>query len=83
MSTSPSKIVCVGRNYAEHAKELGNVIPDRLILFIKPASSLRLSARHFGTRLLGECHLNVKFVCRSHTHLSQETGKKLPEAIVL
>jgi 2-keto-4-pentenoate hydratase/2-oxohepta-3-ene-1,7-dioic acid hydratase in catechol pathway len=28
MSTRPSKIVCVGRNYAEHAKELGNAIPD-------------------------------------------------------
>ena len=36
----PSKIVCVGRNYAEHAKELGNAIPDRPILFIKPPSSL-------------------------------------------
>ena len=32
MSTRPSKIVCVGRNYAEHAKELGNAIPDRPIL---------------------------------------------------
>ena len=40
MSTRPSKIVCVGRNYAEHAKELGNPIPDRPILFINPPSSL-------------------------------------------
>ena len=29
MSTRPSKIVCVGRSYADHAKELGNAIPDR------------------------------------------------------
>ncbi len=34
------KIVCVARNYAEHARELGNPLPDRAVLFIKPASSI-------------------------------------------
>jgi len=34
------KIVCVGRNYPEHAKELGNEIPDKPVLFLKPASSI-------------------------------------------
>jgi acylpyruvate hydrolase len=34
------KIVCVGRNYAEHAKELGNEIPGKPVLFLKPASAL-------------------------------------------
>jgi 5-carboxymethyl-2-hydroxymuconate isomerase len=34
------KIVCVGRNYAEHAKELGNEIPDKPVIFMKPASSV-------------------------------------------
>lgn len=33
------KIVCIGRNYAEHARELNNPIPDEPLLFIKPASS--------------------------------------------
>lgn len=33
------KIVCVGRNYAAHAKELGNEVPETPILFIKPATS--------------------------------------------
>jgi 2-keto-4-pentenoate hydratase/2-oxohepta-3-ene-1,7-dioic acid hydratase in catechol pathway len=37
---SPSKIVCVGRNYADHAKELGNVVPAEPIIFLKPPSSL-------------------------------------------
>jgi 2-keto-4-pentenoate hydratase/2-oxohepta-3-ene-1,7-dioic acid hydratase in catechol pathway len=36
----PSKIVCVGRNYAEHAKELGNEVPAEPLLFLKPSSSL-------------------------------------------
>src|SRR4030066_898092 len=34
------KIVCVGRNYAEHAIELGNEILDKPVLFLKPASAL-------------------------------------------
>jgi acylpyruvate hydrolase len=34
------KIVCVGRNYSEHAKELGNEVPVKPVLFLKPASSL-------------------------------------------
>lgn len=33
------KIVCVGRNYAEHARELNNPVPDEPLLFIKPATS--------------------------------------------
>ena len=36
----PTKIVCVGRNYAAHARELGNPVPDRPLLFLKPPSSL-------------------------------------------
>jgi 2-keto-4-pentenoate hydratase/2-oxohepta-3-ene-1,7-dioic acid hydratase in catechol pathway len=36
----PSKIVCVGRNYLEHARELGNEVPKRPLLFFKPPSSL-------------------------------------------
>jgi 2-keto-4-pentenoate hydratase/2-oxohepta-3-ene-1,7-dioic acid hydratase in catechol pathway len=36
----PGKIVCVGRNYAEHAKELGNEAPAEPILFLKPPSAL-------------------------------------------
>jgi 2-keto-4-pentenoate hydratase/2-oxohepta-3-ene-1,7-dioic acid hydratase in catechol pathway len=37
---TPSKIICVGRNYREHAKELGNEAPAEPLLFFKPPSSL-------------------------------------------
>jgi len=37
---TPSKIVCIGRNYAAHAKELGNDVPDEPLIFLKPPSSL-------------------------------------------
>ncbi|ODT03407.1 MAG: hypothetical protein ABS52_09370 [Gemmatimonadetes bacterium SCN 70-22] len=36
----PSKIVCIGRNYAEHARELGNDVPTEPLFFLKPPSSL-------------------------------------------
>jgi 2-keto-4-pentenoate hydratase/2-oxohepta-3-ene-1,7-dioic acid hydratase in catechol pathway len=36
----PGKIVCVGRNYLEHAKELGNEVPKEPLLFLKPPSSV-------------------------------------------
>ena len=39
-AASPSKIVCVGRNYAEHARELGNDVPKEPLLFLKPPSSM-------------------------------------------
>jgi 2-keto-4-pentenoate hydratase/2-oxohepta-3-ene-1,7-dioic acid hydratase in catechol pathway len=37
---TPSKIVCVGRNYREHAEELGNKMPDEPLLFLKAPSAL-------------------------------------------
>jgi 2-keto-4-pentenoate hydratase/2-oxohepta-3-ene-1,7-dioic acid hydratase in catechol pathway len=40
MPLSPSKIVCVGRNYVAHAKELGNEVPKQPLLFLKPPSSI-------------------------------------------
>ena len=39
-TTRPSKIVCVGRNYLEHAKELGNDVPKEPLIFLKPPSSI-------------------------------------------
>jgi 2-keto-4-pentenoate hydratase/2-oxohepta-3-ene-1,7-dioic acid hydratase in catechol pathway len=39
-STRPSKIVCVGRNYRDHAKEMGNDVPREPLIFLKPPSSV-------------------------------------------
>jgi 2-keto-4-pentenoate hydratase/2-oxohepta-3-ene-1,7-dioic acid hydratase in catechol pathway len=38
--TAPTKIVAVGRNYAEHAKELGNEVPSEPIIFLKPPTAV-------------------------------------------
>jgi 2-keto-4-pentenoate hydratase/2-oxohepta-3-ene-1,7-dioic acid hydratase in catechol pathway len=37
---TPTKIICVGRNYADHAKELGNEVPEKPLLFLKPPSAI-------------------------------------------
>ncbi len=37
---SPSKIVCIGRNYAEHAAEMSNPVPKEPLIFLKPPSSI-------------------------------------------
>ena len=37
---NPSKIICLGRNYAEHAKELGHEVPEEPVIFLKPPSAL-------------------------------------------
>jgi 2-keto-4-pentenoate hydratase/2-oxohepta-3-ene-1,7-dioic acid hydratase in catechol pathway len=39
------KIVCVGKNYLEHARELGDAVPERPVLFLKPPSVLLAAAR--------------------------------------
>jgi len=39
-SFTPSKIVCVGRNYLEHIRELGNETPDQMVIFNKPNSAI-------------------------------------------
>jgi acylpyruvate hydrolase len=70
------KIVCVGRNYAEHAKELGNEVPDKPVLFLKPASALIYSNGEIIHPDYGnELHHEVELVL-----LIGETIKNLNEA---
>src|ERR1700744_6414744 len=55
---TPTKIVCVGRNYRDHARELGNEIPVEPLLFFKPPSSL---LRPGGTIVLPALSERVDF----------------------
>ena len=52
----PSKIVCIGRNYVEHIEELGNEMPENMVVFNKPNSALSDTLRRFTphTRFEGE-----------------------------
>ena len=83
MNTHPAKIVCVGRNYAEHAKELGNAVPERPILFMKPSSSVvSLQQGIEWNQALGECHFECEICLQIAQPLSQETDPtKVLEAV--
>ena len=78
MTTQPSKIVCVGRNYADHAKELGNAIPESPVLFLKPPSSLiGLTEGITWNNALGECHFECELCLRIDQPLSQVTDPQV------
>ena len=83
MSTRPSKIVCVGRSYAAHAAELGNAIPDRPVLFIKPPSTLiSLEDGISWNENWGNCHHECELTLRIDQPLKGETNpEKALEAI--
>jgi len=57
---TPSKIVCVGRNYVAHIHELGNDIPEEMVVFVKPNSAISevLHASHCGEALHYEGELS-------------------------
>lgn len=72
------KSVCVGRNYAEHARELGNEIPSEPLLFMKPASALR--SLHEPLVLpegQGEVHHEVEMVVMIGERLCGETDLEI------
>ena len=59
------KIICVGRNYAEHVKELGNPIPSEPLLFIKPDSAiLRNNQTFFIPDWTENCHYEAEIFVR-------------------
>lgn len=69
------KIICVGRNYADHAKELGNEIPDEPVIFMKPKSALLQSHTpfyypEFTNELHFECELVLR-ICKNGKYIQE------------
>ena len=59
------KIICIGRNYSEHAKELGNDVPTEPVFFMKPDSALLLNNRPFFIPdFSNDVHHEVEIVVR-------------------
>ena len=71
----PGKIVCLGRNYVDHIKELGNEIPDKPVIFIKPSTSILPDG---GSIIIPDystdCHYEVELAV-----LIGKTGKNISE----
>lgn len=71
------KIVCVGRNYAAHARELGHAVPEQPILFLKPATAVVPFSPGFSVPTgLGTCHHEAELCLRLGQRLS---GAVTPE----
>jgi 2-keto-4-pentenoate hydratase/2-oxohepta-3-ene-1,7-dioic acid hydratase in catechol pathway len=81
------KMFCVGRNYAEHAKELGNLIPDEPVIFMKPKSAL-LQAHtpfyypEFTNELHYECELVLR-ICKNGKYIQENFASKYYDAITV
>lgn len=78
------KVVCVGRNYAAHAQELGHEVPTSPILFMKPASAV-VSIRHDIIRpdaaVFGDTHYEAELCIQLAADLSQATAEQAQQAI--
>ena len=69
------KIICVGRNYPAHAKELGNDIPEEPVIFMKPKSALLQSHTpfyypEFTNELNYECELVLR-ICKNGKYIQE------------
>jgi 5-carboxymethyl-2-hydroxymuconate isomerase len=77
------KIVCVGRNYAKHAKELGNEVPEFPIIFLKPPSAMIYSGGtieypHFSNNV----HHEVELVLLIGDNLKNASEEQTASAII-
>lgn len=79
------KIICVGRNYADHAKELKNEVPTEPVLFMKPKNALLQSGHpfyypEFTNNLHYECELVLK-VSKNGKHIQEKFADKYYDQI--
>jgi 2-keto-4-pentenoate hydratase/2-oxohepta-3-ene-1,7-dioic acid hydratase in catechol pathway len=74
------KIFCVGRNYANHAKELGNAVPEEPVIFMKPKSALLQGHTPFYyPEFCNELHYEVELVLhisKNGKHISEKHASK-------
>lgn len=81
------KIICVGRNYADHAKELNNDLPKKPVLFMKPKSALLLPGKffyypEFTDDLHYECELVIR-INKNGRYISEKFAHKYYDAFTL
>ena len=81
------KIICVGRNYAEHAKELGNAVPEAPVLFMKAKNALLLPGKpfyypEFSKDIHYEAELVVK-ICKNGKHIAERFARKYYDQITV
>jgi 2-keto-4-pentenoate hydratase/2-oxohepta-3-ene-1,7-dioic acid hydratase in catechol pathway len=76
------KVVCVGRNYLQHIKELDNDVPTEPLLFIKPSTALSALNRSIVIpKNLGPCHNELEVAVLINSRLCQSSIKDAEAAI--
>ena len=74
------KIFCIGRNYAEHAKELGNAVPEEPVIFIKPKTALiQGNTPFYYPQFSNELHYEAELVlhiCKNGKYISAKHASK-------
>lgn len=76
------KVVCVGRNYADHAKELGNDVPSQPLLFIKPASAVVSTKQGIQLPTFGgDTHYEAELCVQVGQDLTNATIDEVKQAI--
>lgn len=76
------KVVCIGRNYLDHIRELGNEVPEQALLFIKPATSLVALDESLQLPVgLGECHNELEVALLIKSPITKGTPIVLSELI--
>ena len=81
------KIICIGRNYPEHAKELGNDIPNEPVIFMKPKSALQQSHipfyyPDFTNELHYECELVLR-ICKNGKYIQEKQASNYYNGITV
>lgn len=68
------KVVCVGRNYLDHIKELNNTVPEQPLLFMKGNNALADMTKPIAIPERGECHneLEIALLIGEHLHASSD-----------
>lgn len=81
------KIFCVGRNYADHAKELGNDVPDEPVIFMKPKSALlQPHTPFYYPEFTNELHYEAELVLRiskNGKYIQEKFANKYYDAITV
>ncbi len=78
---TPSKVICVGRNYAPHAAELNNPLPQQPLLFIKPSTAVSFLPQITIPSGVGECHHELELAIRIGQRLSKVSAVEAQQAI--
>ncbi|MCO6474530.1 MAG: fumarylacetoacetate hydrolase family protein [Melioribacteraceae bacterium] len=77
------KIICVGRNYAKHAEELGNIVPENPLLFLKPSSVFIPSGEEITyPSYSNEMHHEVELVVLIGEEIKNADPKEAEDAIL-